>query len=159
FADALKDLRRALESAPKDGELYFVLGNLQAGQGRTKEAIEAFTIAVRLSPKLHNAFYNRGVLLRREKRLDEAESHQNSALNLTPNSPAALRERALCGALRRQWQAALADLDVAVALAPKDPLYLVTRGQVWGSVGTTEGLKMSETDLTRALEMDPSNLD
>jgi tetratricopeptide (TPR) repeat protein len=146
--EAVQAIGKAIALEPKSGELRKVLGNLYAGQGHSSKARQAYDEAVKWTSGLWQAWYNRGVLSRRERDYERAVEDQTTALKLFPGCPEVLRERALALASLRRFEAALADVN---RLNPADgdrgevPLL---RGKILGDMGR---LKESEAELTRAI--------
>ncbi len=102
------------------------------------------------------AWYNRGVLHRRERDYERAAEDQTQALKLFPNCPEVLHERALALASLRRFEAALADVNrLSTAHGDKGEVSLL-RGKILGDMGR---LKESEEELTRALKEAPDEAD
>jgi len=72
--DAIRLLKGALEQAPQNGELLYLLGMAHSNIGMVDRAIEEITRALTLAPQLINARFQLGLLLftRREFAASEA---------------------------------------------------------------------------------------
>ncbi len=62
------------------------LGNVLDDQGRSREAIEHFTEALRIDPLYANAHYNMGVVLAKQGRFSEAVRYYTIALKIFPKN-------------------------------------------------------------------------
>jgi len=82
-ADAVALLRRALICYPRDFWLHFQLGI--ASRNRA-EQIGAFRAALAVRPEAAVAYYNVGVLLQADRKLDEAVAAYRRAVELDPHS-------------------------------------------------------------------------
>lgn len=160
FDDGEKDLKRAIELAPRNGELVYVLGNLYAAARQTEDAIGAYQQALKIDPNLADALYNQGVLLRRVKRFREAIVAQNALIVLKPKPETlrlALYERALSQANLKDFRSALEDLNQVIAQDPVNVSALIARGQVRGDL--ENDLIGSEGDISLAIHLAPNQAD
>ncbi len=82
MTDAVTRNANELELDPNSANAHFNSGNLLAQQGKNKEAIEQFMIAVRLNPNLAYAHNNLASLLAREGKTTEAIEHYKEALRI-----------------------------------------------------------------------------
>jgi Flp pilus assembly protein TadD len=88
--EALDEMRRASELAPKDADIRNDLGLALARLGRIPEAIEQFHESVRLDPKKAAAAHaNLGWALLAVGKPGESIPEFEAALGLTPESKAA----------------------------------------------------------------------
>ncbi len=173
-SEAIDDIVRAIELRPEAGELHFVKGLIFSNWGRDPAAnrdrsevvgriessVSAFSEAMRLG---HDAArYNHGVMLRQLGRYEEARRVQDELVKNNPNNAYALYERAMNNLHLKNFRVAIDDLDRVLILDTPQAKDLRidahhTRGQAWGDLGTQDDLKRSETDLDRAIELDPKN--
>ena len=157
FSEAESDLKKAISLEPKNSDLYYVLGNNFAAAGQTDEAVQAYEESIELNPRVKNAAYNRGVLLRKPlARFQEAIESQTLVLTSDPPPELevmALYERAMCHANLNALRAALDDLNVILAKYPGDRDALLTRGKVLGDLKDLEG---SEQDLDLFVRLSPN---
>ena len=172
-ANELRELIEAIASGPADAELLVAsrqaLGSALARSGEFDEALRVLdeVIQVRLTldmpdaPRVLRARYSRASCLTFLHRHEEAIEELTEVIADASNSPTtgdttrrAMNDRALCLLMTGQIPAALADLDVVVALAaavgpPYDPSLLRARHQraiCLEIVGRSEDA-MSELDL------------
>ncbi|MEG4207923.1 tetratricopeptide repeat protein [Microcoleus sp. Pol7_A1] len=65
---------------------HVTLGNSLVELGKFDRAIECYSRAIKLNPKLATAYHNLGEMLVREKRSDEAIANYRQAIAINPNS-------------------------------------------------------------------------
>jgi tetratricopeptide (TPR) repeat protein len=93
-------------------------------------AVEAFSSALQLDPKLHAAYINRGSCLLRQGQLDRALADIEASLVLNPHCVDALALRGEIWGKRGDYARALADMNQALQMAPKNALALTCRGNL-----------------------------
>jgi TolB-like protein len=101
--------RRAVAQSPNSPIAHFSLGHASFAQGRTKDAIAAFTDQIRLAPRDMNratALMLLGVSLYAEGRQGEAEDALNESLSLHPDYHVTLAWKAVVAACRGDIRAA-----------------------------------------------------
>jgi tetratricopeptide (TPR) repeat protein len=84
WAEAVKQLRKAIELAPNNAFSRLNLGTALYLNGDSRGALEQFEAAVRLSPGFAKAHYGIGVLMEAEGRDDEAITRFSSAVQYEP---------------------------------------------------------------------------
>jgi len=82
--------QKALKLLPGQARLRYAVALCLEDLERSDEALEQYDLALRLAPELEDAYRNRGLLLSRLGRLEEAESNQRQFLHAVPRSPIAL---------------------------------------------------------------------
>ncbi len=88
---ALKILQQERQNAPKDVQLRFLEGVIQAQQGQTDKAIDTFKKLTESNPELSEAHNNLGVLYAAKGKLEESRTHLEKALQTHPSYAAAHR--------------------------------------------------------------------
>jgi tetratricopeptide (TPR) repeat protein len=88
---ALKLVIQERQNAPKDAQLRFMEGVIQAQQGQTDKAIETFKKLTETHPDLSEAYNNLGVLYASKGKLEESRSQFEKALLTHPSYAAAHR--------------------------------------------------------------------
>lgn len=88
---ALKILQQERQNAPKDVQLRFLEGVIQAQQGQTDKAIDTFKKLTESNPELSEAYNNLGVLYAAKGKLEESRTHLEKALQTHPSYAAAHR--------------------------------------------------------------------
>jgi predicted O-linked N-acetylglucosamine transferase (SPINDLY family) len=122
FADAVRAFDQAL--ALKPGMALALTGRAAAfrGLGRTAESLRDYDAMVAIDPANPDIWSGRGALLHKLGRIDEALESFNRALALWPDFAEALQNRgALLWDEKKDFPAALADLERAIALEPARP--------------------------------------
>lgn len=88
---ALKIVQQERQNAPKDVQLRFLEGVIQAQQGQTDKAIDTFKRLTESNPELSEAHNNLGVLYASKGKLEESRIHLEKALQTHPSYAAAHR--------------------------------------------------------------------
>ena len=88
---ALKLVQQEKLNAPKDAQLRFLEGVIQAQQGQTDKAIDTFKKLTESHPDLSEAYNNLGVLYAAKGKLEESRAHLEKALQTHPSYAAAHR--------------------------------------------------------------------
>jgi tetratricopeptide (TPR) repeat protein len=88
---AVKLLQQERQIAPKDEQLRFLEGVIQAQQGQTDKAIETFKKLTESNPELSEAYNNLGVLYAAKGKLEESRLQLEKALQTHPSYAAAHR--------------------------------------------------------------------
>ena len=91
FRVASECLGAALELSNGAGKIALALGHAEAGAGNIEAALEAYTRATRLQPRLASAFSHRGKALHSLNRPAEALDSVKQALALDPSDTVALQ--------------------------------------------------------------------
>ena len=89
-------------------------------EDRNEQALADFTAAVALDPRLAHAFANRGYLLNRLGRFDEAFADLARALELTPEDDDVRYHAALVELLHGRWQEGLPHYDARLTARSLD---------------------------------------
>lgn len=100
-----------------------------------RQALRYLNTAVRMDPKMADAYRARGQVHQAEFRTDQAFRDFSKALQLNPGDHAAYSMRGAIQASRRRFAQAVADLTAAIERARDNPLYVYRRGlvyQEWG---------------------------
>lgn len=88
---AAKLVQQERERAPKDVQMRFMEGVIQAQQGQTDKAIDTFKQITESHPDLSEAYNNLGVLYAAKGRLEESRAYLEKALQTHPSYAAAHR--------------------------------------------------------------------
>lgn len=116
FAEAEKDLKRAIELGPKLARAHFEQGRLMEFTGRTKESLASFTKAVECDPKYGAAYFGRGNAKGRLNDPRGAIADLNKVLELEGKWTSAYFNRALRKSELKEWGGAIADFNKVVEL-------------------------------------------
>jgi tetratricopeptide (TPR) repeat protein len=157
-AGALDDFHEAVRGDPNDVHSWLQCGELHAERREHRQAIDAFTAALRLDPRNVEAYRQRGLCYARCDDVDMGIADQTKVIEMSPNDPRAYSERANLYRLRNEIGRAFSDYTAAIdrdqgnnhrlAAAYRGRGMLYLHWQIYN-----RALK----DLTRALEMDPSD--
>ncbi len=88
---ALKLVQQEKQNAPKDVQLRFMEGVIQAQQGQTDKAIDTFKKITESNPDLSEAYNNLGVLYAAKGKLEDSRANLEKALQTHPSYAAAHR--------------------------------------------------------------------
>ncbi|HMA81213.1 MAG TPA: tetratricopeptide repeat protein, partial [Candidatus Binatia bacterium] len=86
--------------------------------GKYKEAVGAFSRAIKVSPKADEAYNNRGLSHFKLGQIDEAIKDYDEALKLNPKLTDAYFNRGNARSAQKQYERALADFDEVLKLDP-----------------------------------------
>ena len=126
-AGALEAFERSFALSPDPNAVYASAVALE-DLGRPQDALARYDAALQAAPGHEDALHNRGLLLARLGRLDEAERSHRHYVGLHPESGRARGDLAEALLALSRYQEALAELDWILARAPRDALALLKRG-------------------------------
>ncbi len=104
-------------------------------RGELAAALEAFSSALTLNPKLHAAYFNRGHCRLRQGEFDQAMADVEESLRLNPYFIDALAMRGQIWTQRAQYDLAMADFKHALEMAPRYSVALTCRGNLYLTQG------------------------
>lgn len=119
--DDISRLARAARDAPAADKapLHLALGSALEAQGQLERAARAFSVAVKLLPHDHDAYYSLGVVLGKAKRAGLARAAFAVAVSLMPSEPRTQRAHALTTTMLGRSNEAAALLRATLRLAPR----------------------------------------
>ncbi len=115
---ARQSYQRTLALQPGHAQAWYASAFCQERLGQPRDALACLDKAIALEPGLAEAHYLRGRLLFAAVRFDAAEESLREAARLKLADPDLLCKLALIHMSRKQWAAALPDLERAIALFP-----------------------------------------
>lgn len=115
---ALRDFRAALAVDPDHVNALTGLAQTHMALNQLPEAGEVAKYLLKVAPDLAQAHRIQGELLRRRRRLSEAEQHIRKAIKLDPDEPIGYHYLAVIQFEQKQYRSALATVDEARKLAP-----------------------------------------
>ncbi len=130
--------RGLLATYPKSAVLAFLLAKAQAGLGRNREAFDQYQKAIKLDPLYAEAYAAAGQLLAAAGQELNAVNAFRPAVILAPDMVPALGGLAQGLILANNFRAAIALLERAIRLAPKDGLVRTSLGDAWKRKGDYE---------------------
>jgi tetratricopeptide (TPR) repeat protein len=149
----LKSLTERINNNPGDASALSRRGQVYAGKGAYRLAINDFTDSLRLDPKNVEAYNNRCSVRTITGDLQGALSDCNEALQLRPNFVDALDSRGVLNLKSGQIKNAIADFDAALKINPRLTSSLYGRGLARQRDGAVaEG----SVDISNAKAMDPN---
>ena len=90
---AIPVLVRLLQADPYELEALTALGRALLEDGRTQQAMEAFSRVLRFDPEHPAALYNQGTCFARHRQFDEAVQAWERVIDLDPDGPFATEAR------------------------------------------------------------------
>lgn len=132
-ARAVADLGRALRLNPNLATAYFERALIHHARGAFDSAVADYDRALSIDPGLDSAVYRRGLAL--TARIDDFATllvQANARIEADPENPANWNNRCWIRAVEGvELQAALADCNRSISLAPNDPNTFDSRGLVY----------------------------
>lgn len=115
YSGALKDLEYAYKLSPHDSNILLQLGISLERKDRRREAIDAFSQCIKLSPTFSKAYFHRGSLRLKE---NIAKGHQDldKALQYDPNFFEAYLARAAFNHSRSEYMEGIDDCNKALKI-------------------------------------------
>jgi tetratricopeptide (TPR) repeat protein len=155
FLKAYKQLERARDLKPRDalvlsnlGFAYMEAGLLDKGEAVLKDCLA-------LDSKYHDALLNLGVIEMRKNRWQQAIDVFNKTVQLHPFSFLSFRNRGLCYAHLKNYQAAAASFEKALAVFPQFTEARIDLGVVCFGAGRPD---VAKPILEEALRSEPNSL-
>ena len=114
--EAGEQFQQAVAAHPDDAGLHNDLAAVLARMSEDQRALDEYEIAIKLNPNLYDARMNYGALLSRIGRNDTAAQQFAEAARIRPRSPEPHVYLALLEAGMRQFDAAIRDVEAAIAI-------------------------------------------
>jgi tetratricopeptide (TPR) repeat protein len=122
---ALRLYDQGLKFKEKDPPILALKGEALSMLGRYRQAVDAFTSSLNANPRAVETLSGRAIAFAAMGRLDKANDDWRQQLSLLPQMQSAARA---CVALRlADYEAALPELERAIAKAPADPYWSLYR--------------------------------
>ncbi|MCR4318282.1 MAG: protein kinase [Planctomycetes bacterium] len=122
-----------------------------------ESAYDAFTIALRISPKYARAYHARGQALYFLKRPDEAISDYTRAIQYHPDEATYYIDRGTAYFEKNDYHQAIADYTTALSFDTKQVLAYYNRALCLRHRGEPQDAEPAIEDFTRVLKIDPEN--
>jgi len=116
--EALKDIEWLINVQPDDALNYIMKGQVLHAMARYNDAIQAFDRATLLDPSRWDVWGMKAGSLAKNGKFDEAISSINKGMELAPNQPVNIYNRACIYCLKGDKANALADLQKAISINP-----------------------------------------
>lgn len=150
-AEAMPRALALAERDPRDAALRFTAGHVQELAGDAAAAIAAYDAALGLDPAFRPAFLNRGRLLTRLGRLDEAYANNVAAAHAHAREPDSHFNLAEVALAQSRYETALEHCAQALALAPDHVGALFDGALALAALGR---LDEAQASLSRARSID-----
>jgi len=154
-ARAEEALRQALKLDNTSFWTWFLLGHCHYAQRRFLESAGDFTVCAVRGPTFSWAHFNQGLALFKAGRLSGARDAYDNALQLEPDFPEALANRALVELEMDEVDRAQADLERAIALGRDDVVILAALAETFARQGRRDS---AERYFAGLLARNPSDL-
>ncbi len=154
LAEAEAQYRRVLDAFPKSFDCRHLLGVISYQRGNYAAAIEEIDAALKINAGIADAHFNRGNVLKRLKRLDEALESYDRAAALKPGDPLILNSRGTVLRELKRFADALADLNSVIAARPDFSEAFNNRGNVFQDMERYDDALL---DYEKAIALKPDN--
>ena len=146
FAGAVAAYSIVTHGLPEFAEGHFNLGLALEQDGKLDEARVELETALRLKPELRGANLFSGIVAYKQNRYKDAERSLQRETLLDPSGAKAFMWLGVCRLAQDDAQGAIAPLDKAYALEPKDPDILYHRGRAYMLVANASYSAMFDLD-------------
>jgi tetratricopeptide (TPR) repeat protein len=151
--DQIQDEPSQSASLSRDQQLYNS-GIDKLNSGDSDGALADFEAAVRINPKLSNAFFNIAGIYMEKQDWKKASKHYHNYIFLVWDNSAAYRNLGICYAAQGNNFHATGYLNRAVDMNPQDPDNFYARGAYWGD---KKHYRNALADFTSAITLRPNN--
>ena len=148
----LASLSDVIQRNPTSAEAYNTRGVAYAKIGKFQDAINDFSLSIKLNPNNAASLTNRALAYRQVNRDEAALSDFNRAVETDPNHAQAFLGRANLLRMQGKLDDARSDLDRAIKLNPENAQAFHARGLIYQREGLHE---QAITDFDNAIDRDP----
>jgi tetratricopeptide (TPR) repeat protein len=131
FASASIDQSYSHEQAPMSAFDYVKRGTAYLNDGEYDKALADFDKAIRLDPKLHQAYEQRGNVYGEMKNWDLALADYEKAVALKPDCASVYSNRAAVLLIKKDYDKALIDINKALSIDPTLYNAYAVRGEIY----------------------------
>jgi len=139
-------------TGPSRASTHYNYGVELEAQGRTEDAIAAYSEAIRLDPGLSQAYNNRGLSYIKLGEYLRANQESDQAIRIDPRLAQAYNNRGFSYSNLGQYQKAILDYDEAIRLNPRFALAYSNRGSAHDEMSKPQ---KAIDDFDRAILFDP----
>ncbi len=132
---------------------WYNIGIGFCGTGDYKKALEPLNAAVKLDPKMTDAYLFRGLTYRKLNKYNEAMEDYNKIISLEPNNKKAFNNRGVVYWKLKKYNEALVDYNKTISLDPNDYVVYNNRGVLHFEMGNYEKALL---DYNKAIELNPT---
>lgn len=147
-------LDQALAANPKNAAVWFFRGSMLGGQGKSAEAIAAYSKVIELQPAYTNALIERAHLYIAAGKFELAKADVDAANKAVPGAVPVLYAQALLDFKQDNFAAARESLQKVLRVASEHMPTLLLSGAVDLNLGS---LEQAEQHLKKFLEKNPEN--
>ena len=137
-----------------DENIYFSRGINYENSGQYDLAIEEYTKAIKINPKIVNAYIRCGYLYSHKHQFDLAMINYNKALEINPNDSRIYTVRGNLYMSDKKYNLAILDYSKAIKLNPKNKYAYFNRGTANYFIGKYE---LAIYDYSKTIDIDPKN--
>ncbi len=154
FAGAMTQLK-AVEAGGDalDADYWFLLGKAESSMGNIEKSLANLDKALALEPKFAEALGHKSIVLLQKGLAKDAEAVATQAIAAEASGELYYARGAIRMAQGR-FDDAIADLDAAIGMEPKNTEYFIARGEVRLRLGRYAD---AERDYQKAIEIDSGN--
>ena len=147
------DLHGFIYNQDRHGEFYtrFFRGYAYANEGKYDEAIKHYDAAIKLNPRIAEAYISRGIAYSEKDELDIAIRDYNKAIELEPNNLFVYTNRSVAYHNKGDFDNAIRDYNKLIELEPNNPTTYTNRGCAYAS---KNDLDAAIKDFDKAIEHD-----
>lgn len=139
YLEAIEYYKKALEI---DADYFFAFFNIGIAKSKLlqlKDAIPFYTKAIELNPKEVGPYFNRGLSFLLLHIFDKAKPDILKAIELDSSNSNAYNLLATILRVEKDYNSALINNDKAIELLPTEPVYFVTKAEVYADMKNLSG--------------------
>lgn len=154
FDKALRDVDRIMTIKPDSAFVFFYKGLVQTKARQYKEAFISFNVADSLNPLNPETLINIATIHYFQNDLEKASTVLLQAMDLNSADPNISNLLSLINLKRKQYLAALIEVNRALDAVPDEPYFLNNRGFVYLEM---DSLELALEDINRSILLNPKN--
>ncbi len=154
YDEAMKIVERYRTILPKDRDLYLIAGYVHAQNGENEAAVENFSHALEIDPKMAVGYMNRGYVYNDMRLATKAESDFRKALALNPQYGEAHLGLAYALLQLRRSSGAQKEAEIATRLLPDSETLHLVKAEAYRQRAM---LAPAEVEYEKALKLNPNS--
>jgi tetratricopeptide (TPR) repeat protein len=147
-------IERGLHNHTHDYAAWMILGHARARLRQFDKAESCYFVCQTLRPKSAHPVFYLGLVHMDQGRLADAEADFSQCLELEPDQPIALANRALCRQMLRRLDEAAADCDRAIEMGLTQTRIYFVRSRIRRMLGNAAG---ADDDFATGLALPPTD--
>ena len=159
YSNAIVHFQKAIELAPDDpysAKAYLKRGLAYESTGELDWAIDDYSQAIKLNPRLVGPYNNRGIAYKRKGELDKAIGDYSQAIKLNPALAETYNNRSLAYKVKGELDRAIRDLDSVIKINPRYIDGYYNRALAYWSKGEHD---LAIRDFEKAVQLAQANAD